>query len=71
MTKVHKKQPDLSSAPRDLALGDSCLDPRVPLGFYIAVRVERGESIETYFRNKHSRGEFGAYWPLHQIARGR
>jgi hypothetical protein len=46
----------------------SVLDPIIPLGYPLNIRAEIGPSTERYFHDKHRRGEFGTYYPLHVTA---
>ncbi len=43
----------------------SVLDRAIPLGLPHATRPEFGLSVAAYYRTKHGRKMFGAYWPLH------
>lgn len=43
------------------------LDKSIALGFPPA---EDAHVIERYYARKHARGEFGAYWPLHEVKKG-
>src|ERR1700739_2899304 len=47
---------------------ESELAPTIQLGYPVGARPERGPDVRTYFHQKHRRGEFGAYFPLHQLA---
>jgi hypothetical protein len=46
---------------------ESFLDRRVPLGFPVATRPDRGESVISYYMNKHRAQNFGRFYPLHLI----
>ena len=40
------------------------LDKSIPLG---KPSLEDAFAIKRYYARKHARGEFGTYWPLHQL----
>jgi hypothetical protein len=40
----------------------------VPLGYPPLTRPERGMSTISYYQNKHLRGEYGRFWPLHLVS---
>jgi hypothetical protein len=49
---------------------DECrpfLDRSIKLGFPPAEDVI---AINRYYERKHRRGEYGTYWPLHQVEKG-
>jgi hypothetical protein len=43
------------------------LDHSIPLGVLCVAAAERA-AIDRYYRAKHARGEYGAYWPLHRVS---
>lgn len=43
------------------------LDRSIPLA---VPHVEDQAATVSYFARKHARGEFGTFWPLHQVAKG-
>lgn len=57
----HESARDIIAA----GLAESTLDPRIPLGFPVSVRPERGPNEVDWYRAKHARGQFGKYWGLH------
>jgi hypothetical protein len=77
MTKMRKPQRDLHApdrAPGQVDLiqrlrAESCLSKSVPLAYSAAFLVERGPTSDAWFRQKHSAGQFGRFYPLHQTAR--
>jgi hypothetical protein len=59
-----QRQNDVIAASRK----ESILDPRVPLGVPPRFgRVELGPDTISYYKQKHHRGEFGRFFPLHIV----